>query len=339
MNKTKKILIIAGGIFLLMLAVVSALNILNTGNLTRDVGFNAPSGTGLPSGSLDISRNTGNFSESAMESANQKAVAPLPSRDAASLSESTSGNEPIEISKKIIRNGDLIIKVNSADGAAQKISVIATDFGGSILSSNIWEASNRAKSGTITIKVPVDRFDETVAELKKVAALVVSESTAATDVTEQYVDLEARLKNKKAEEQAFADILNRSGQIDDVLKVTRELARVRGEIEQLEGQKKVLDSRADMSTITVSLSEDERITITDSWRPFQVAKDAVNALVQRVQKFVNFLIILVVTVVPVFVLYALLFWAIFLIARKIYRKLKKNKPAENGPVEVTQEKK
>lgn len=225
--------------------------------------------------------------------------------------------------KKVIKNGDLNLKVNNIDNASGDIAGIAAANGGSVYSLNIYN-QNSFKSGNIIIRVPVANFEKTFAEIKKVAALVVRESTTGQDVTEEYADLQAQLKNLQAEEVQFQTILQQAQKIQDVLDVTQQLYQVRGEIEQLQGRIKYLDSQTDMSSISVALSEDQNITVTDSWRPWQVAKDAVNSLIKKVQEFITFAIILVITVVPTIILYLILIYIIFVIARKIYRKTKGN---------------
>jgi hypothetical protein len=231
----------------------------------------------------------------------------------------------IPADKKIIKNGDLTLKVTDADESVSQITEAARENGGDIFSSNLYEGTDGTKSGTITVKVPVANFEKTFAEIKKIANLVVRELISAQDVTEQYTDLQSRLKNKQAEEQAFAKILERAGEIDDVLKVTKELARVRGEIEVLQGRIKLLESQTDMATITAQLSEDSKITITDKWRPFQIAKNAASSLLRDIQKYVNFVIVLVIRVIPVIILYFVLIWVVYLLGRKMYRIIKAKK--------------
>ena len=80
-----------------------------------------------------------------------------------------------------------------------------------------------------------------------------------------------------------------------------------------------------MSLISLYLSEDENITITDTWRPWQIIKDAVNSLISKVQNFVSFLIVLIITVIPILALYLFLFYVIFRIGKKIYQKMKVKK--------------
>ncbi len=114
-----------------------------------------------------------------------------------------------------------------------------------------------------------------------------------------------------------------------MLKVTKELARVRGEIEVLQGRIRLLESQTDMATINVYISEDAKITITDRWRPLQVARDALNNLLRDIQKFVNFVIVFVVRIIPVLVIYLVFIGIFYLIVRKVYRKIKNRKSSSN----------
>ena len=224
--------------------------------------------------------------------------------------------------KKIIKNGNLNLKVDNADKAAEKISDIAKSKGGEVFSSNFSQNKNNVKSGTVTVKVPMAKFEETFAEMKKIASLVIRESTSGQDVTEQYVDLQAQLKNRRAEEQSFVRILEQAQKIEDILAVTRELANVRGNIEQLEGRIKYLESQTDMSTVAINLTEDENIAVVDSWRPFQVVKESFSALLKGLQGFIDFLIRLLIVIIPLLLIWAIILWIIFRIGKKIYLKIK-----------------
>jgi hypothetical protein len=239
----------------------------------------------------------------------------------AQMSDESAGNIPIA-EKKIKKNGRLSLKVDDADRSAEEISKIAKDNGGEVFSSNFYQTKNEVKSGTIVVRTPVANFEKTFAEIKKIASLVVNESTSGDDMTEQYVDLQAQLRNKQAEEEQFSKILANAQKIDDVLAVTKELSRVRGTIEQLQTRVKYLEQQTDMSTISINVSEDENITVIDSWRPWQVAKESFSALIKGLQGLVDFLIKLVIVFVPIISIWILLVWAVYKIGRKIYFRVR-----------------
>lgn len=259
----------------------------------------------------------------------EKSAASVPSYNSNSTSalnvSDSSDQNLVGQDKKVIKNGNLTLKVNSVDRSAEEIGSVAKNNGGDVFSSNFYKKSSNLKSGTIVVKVPVANFEKTYSEIKKVASVVVREGTSGQDVTEEYQDLEGRIKNKQAEEEAYKNILGQAQKISDILEVTQALTNVRAEIESLQGRLKYLGSLSDMATISVNLSEDADITVTDSWRPLQVAKDAFNSLIQKSQGFVNFLILLIITVIPVALLYLFLGWMIYWIGRKVYGRFwKKN---------------
>ena len=229
----------------------------------------------------------------------------------------------VQVDKKVIKNGSMTVKVDRTDDAVGKISEIAKNNEGEIFSSNFHQTSKKVKSGNIIVKVPTANFEKTFNEIKEIASLVVRESTSGKDVTDQYTDLQSRLKNKQAEEQSIAKILEQSGKISDVLAVTKELARVRGEIEMLQGRIRLMDSQIDMATINVSLSEDPDITVVDSWRPLQVIKDALNDLIKSVQQFIDFMIALVIRTIPILLIYLVVIMVVYWAGKKIYNRFKK----------------
>lgn len=304
----KKIIFIAAGILILALAVLIVLK-----NLSQSGSYS------LPGGSLST---IDSFAPNSL----------VPGMKSSGMMVERNMAEPVAIEesaaelttdKKIIKNGSLDLKVDSADGASREISNIAKANGGEVFSSNFYQTAKKVKSGTITVKVPVANFEKTFADLKKVASLVMRESTSGNDVTEQYADLQGQLKNKQAEEQQFQNILGQAQKISDILEVTQQLSRVRGEVERLQGRIKFMDSQTDMSSIAISLSEDENITFADSWRPWQVVKETFNALFKDLQKFINFVIVLVIRVIPIIILYALIALVVWVIGRKIYLRVRK----------------
>jgi len=224
--------------------------------------------------------------------------------------------------QKVIKNGNLSLKVGSADWAAGEISNIAREKGGQVFSTNFNESTKGQRSGYMTIKVPVEKFEETLANIKKIATQVLRESSNAQDVTEQYADLQAQLKNKRAEEESFSKILNTAGKIDDILAVTKELSRVRGEIERLEGKIKYMDSQTDMSTITINLSEDAEVTpISDDWRPWEVVKQSAKELISNIQGFADGIIRFIIVGIPALIPFAILVLIFVWVGRKFFRKL------------------
>lgn len=205
--------------------------------------------------------------------------------------------------RKVVKNGSLSLIVKSAEDAATKIQSVAERMGGFVGDSNIYEVSSGIKSGSVTIRVPAQKFEEAMAEVKKLAVKVERETVNARDVTEQYVDLEARLKNFRAEEEQYLGILKRASDINDILQVTQRLHSVRSQIEQIQGQLQYLSRQIDMSSITVSLTSEADIEVFGiRWRPLFVAKQALRSMFSGITGYMDIMIRLVIFI-PVLLLW------------------------------------
>ncbi len=219
--------------------------------------------------------------------------------------------------KKIIKNGDLNLRVESVDYVLSQAGKISRELGGDISDSQISQSLSGTKSGTVIVKVPVDKFAEAFSRLKETAAVVLSENTTGADVTAQYVDLQARINNKKAAEVTLQALFQRAEKISDVIEVTDKLALVRGEIESLEGQLRYLNSQTDMASITLSLTEDVAVVRDRGFRPVETLKESLAALIQMLGNLTQGLIRFVVVGLPVLLAYGIIFWMIYRLARKI----------------------
>lgn len=294
-------------------ALRSNVNLIRVSNEKN--GYNLPGGsmTDLSEEMMGTSVATDSFESQGVFSENSRQVG----------IKSMPASAPETIEKKVIKNGSLSLKVDNVDESAEEISQIAKSNGGDISSSNFYQSGKNLKSGYVTVKVPASNFEKAYSQIKKTASLVVRESTSGSDVTEEYLDLQAQLRNKQAEEQAFQRIMDQAQKIDDILAVQAELSRVRGEIEQLQGRIKYLDSQADMATIMVNLSEDAEIAVVDRWRPWQVAKESINDLIKKAQNFVDLVIRLVITAIPILILYGFLILAAYKVGRSMYFRFRK----------------
>ncbi len=208
--------------------------------------------------------------------------------------------------KKIIKNGSLSVVVKNIERTIPDIKKIAESAGGFVSYSKIYETGNDKKSGAVTLRVPADKFSVSLDKIKSLAVKVSSESTNTSDVTEQFVDMELRLKNMKAEETQYLNIMKRAVKIEDVLNVTKRLSDVRGRIERLEGQIKYLSRQIDMSTITVSITSEANVEVFGIvWSPMSVIKQGVRNSLQGVVNFINEIIALI------FMLPVILLWIAF----------------------------
>jgi len=228
------------------------------------------------------------------------------------------------VDAKIIRTGSLNLRVDDAAKRLEEAKTLAKQFNGFVASSNLVD-NGGVKTGYITVRVPSDKYDSLVAECKKLAVLVLSESSDAEDVTAQFVDLEARLKSAKAEEAQYLDILKQAKTVEDTLKVTTALNEVRSRIEQMQGQLRYLTDRTDYSTLNISLTEETKIQApTKTWKPLETLRQAVQGLIISLQGLVDFLIglfiyglgFLLPLLILLYLVYRLVKWTI----KKLFRK-------------------
>lgn len=232
--------------------------------------------------------------------------------------------------KKIIKNGSLDLLVENADSTVAGIEAVALKHKGFVENSQVYERTEGVKSGYASIRVPAASFDAAFTELKTFAVKVVSENSNTNDVTAQYVDLEAQIKNYKAEEEQYQEIMERAVKIEDVLNVASRLAEVRNRIERTQGQLNLLGRQVEMSTITVSFTAEPVVKPTDViWHPGTVFKEGIKNLLEGLAAFADFLI-RVVLYLPVLILKIAFVLVVILIAWRLgwalYRKFLAPKP-------------
>ncbi len=185
------------------------------------------------------------------------AIAPAPDQAQAKDGATTTTEQGIPTLN--VRKGDLILSANvtmrSKDpwATSDQARAIAAGLGGDLLALS-QTGSGDQRSALVTIRVPSDRFDDAIAQLKKLDAEVETSNVSAKDVTGQVVDLQARLAAKQAEEQAYLALLGKATTVDEILKVQTALFQTRTQIEQLQGQLGSLKDQVDYSTITITVT-------------------------------------------------------------------------------------
>lgn len=194
------------------------------------------------------------------------------------------------VGQKIIRTGSLMLRVDDAAKQMEALKQLAERMGGFISSANLTD-NGGVKTAYATLRVPTDKYRSTVDEAKKLATLVLSEQESGDDVTDQFVDLEARLKAARAEEAQYLEILKTARTIEDTLAVTERLANVRARIEQMDGQMRYLNDKTSFATLSVTMTEDTRIEApTKTWDPGETVRMATRALIETLQGLIDALI-------------------------------------------------
>lgn len=157
--------------------------------------------------------------------------------------------------RKIIYTATIDLVVEEFTSIPSEVEALAKQFDAYVANSNILGSPGSPRSGQWKIRVPVERYKEFLEAARKLGE-VRSERSDSQDVSEEYYDLEARIRNKKQQEERLLELLaDATGKLEEVLSVERELARVRGEIEQMEGRIRVLNNLTSLTTVNLSIDE------------------------------------------------------------------------------------
>lgn len=229
---------------------------------------------------------------------------------------SPEATEPVALkSRKIIYTGQINVQCDKLEPAIDEARKIVAQAGGYV--SNLDQSGGAtSREATLTFRVPAEKFDATMAALGKLGD-VRQRSFSSSDVTDQWVDLDARVRNLKLEEQRLLAILAKAGKVTDLLEVERELARVRGEAERIEGQLRRLNDQVGLSTIELGLSLPPDVDATvesDSWIK-QVVSDAAATFV-HLGKAILALAIYLLFLSPFVLVPALVIWLIVKAVRR-----------------------
>jgi len=218
----------------------------------------------------------------------------------------------------ILKNASLTLTVETPATRITEIAAMAEAMGGWVVSSNSYTTTNSAgdetTSGTIVVRVPAERLDEALAQIKSGALKIDNENITGDDVTQQYVDLSSRLENLQASEQQLREIMDKAVRVADVLEVQRELTNVRGEIEVIQGRLNYFNEAAAFSSISVSVIPQPPGPVevqTIGWNPGTTAENALGALVSVLQSLLDAAITVVIVGVPLALLVSIPLWLIW----------------------------
>mgnify|MGYP002394908200 CR=1 FL=1 len=181
--------------------------------------------------------------------------------------------------RMIVRNGNISLVVDDVADAQDEIEELALELNGWVVSSNIYGEEEK-KRGRISIRVPSDSFDQAMAEFREMAVRVTSESTSTQDITEEYVDLQSRLKNAQATEEQYLALLEQADEVEDILSIYEALSRIRSEIEQIKGRMQYLEQTSSTSMISVDLTPAVSLgpIVSPGWSASESLNNAIRGL-------------------------------------------------------------
>ncbi len=233
--------------------------------------------------------------------------------------------------QKVISDAQMEIEVESGafESTFNQALLLADRYGGYIVSSGAWAGGEEEgmKSGNIAIRVPATSFSRALADAGKLGE-VKNQQIQTQDVTEEYVDLEARIANSEAQVKALLLLLAKAKTVDDILQVQQVLTGAQQQLEELKGRLRYLDEHTNFSTLTLTMYETGTvIATTTEWGFVGALKDAVRNLVNAVNAIVRGLGVLV----PVAIVLGIIAYIVYRIWRSVTRRRRERDAARYQP--------
>jgi len=202
----------------------------------------------------------------------------------------------VNADRNLILTAKIDMRTKDPWATSQTVQQLAGSLGGDVLNVNESGTSDN-RTASLTIRVPSRSFQEALRQIRALDGEVVTSNVSGQDVTDQFVDLQARLTAKQAEEARYNALLVRANTIDEILKIDSALSNVRTQVEQLTGQINSIKSRTDFSTISMSVSPITILPVSEparAWDPAKTVVRALGALAAMLQVFGDLAIWLIV---------------------------------------------
>jgi hypothetical protein len=241
------------------------------------------------------------------------------------------GVEDVLSERMIVRTANLSLVVEDTEQTLESIEDLVTELEGYISDLRTWRV-NEQMAATITLRVPAQAFEEARERTKALAKEVETENVSGQDVTEEYVDLEARLRNLERTETELLELLASAQETrqdaEQILAIYREMTMIREQIEQIQGRMQYLEDVASLATLTVNLTpEEEKPVVEPGWEPLRTVRDALRTLVNALKFLVDLLIWVVIFFLPTVALLAsplVFIWLGWFLWRRRRRRSKKS---------------
>jgi hypothetical protein len=232
----------------------------------------------------------------------------------------------------IIRTVNMTIVMEDVEKAELDLAALITTYKGYVADSRLWRENNLAYA-SITLRVPAESLDMLLSIIRGQAKRIESETITTSDVSQEYVDLDSRLRNLQATEKELVELLatirEKTSKAEEVLAIYREITSIRGEIEQIQGRQQYLSNMASLATVQVEIrpvATPPVVVEEGKWNPMVIVNTALASLVDILRGIYEVIVVVVLNVLPVLVIIALPFVIVILIVRaSIRRKARKQK--------------
>jgi hypothetical protein len=232
----------------------------------------------------------------------------------------------VTVERLIIRNASLDLIVPDTEAALAEINDVVDELDGYVVESNVYQYQEGLQAH-LTLRIPAEKLDLALERFRGLATEVRSENVSGQDVTDDYVDLQSRLRSKEAAEAKLLQFLEEAEDTEAALNVYAQLERIQEDIEVIKGQMQYLQQSAAMSQVTLTLTPDVLAQPIEvgGWHPEGTLKDAVQTLVRVLQFLVDAAIVIVVLVLPVLLLIAAPVVGLAFLIRAIVRRRRARK--------------
>lgn len=230
-----------------------------------------------------------------------------------------------DLPKMIIYNGEISLVVKNSTAAQEEVTQMVEALEGYVSNSSSYAYSGGLLRINLTLRMPAEHFNAAMAKLRAMAMEVTQETIGTQDVTQEYVDLESRLRALEAKADRLEELMDQAEDTEAVLAVYQELSQTQQEIEQTKGRMQYLERSAAMATINVYLTPDELSQPVEiaGWRPGGVAKVAFETLIRVFQWLINALLYIAILIVPVVLFLAVVFYLFTRLLGLLFKRRRK----------------
>jgi Domain of unknown function (DUF4349) len=227
--------------------------------------------------------------------------------------------------RMVIYHAEIRMEVKEFQKVQQTIEQFVQNQGGYIVQENVYESEDNRLEGTVTTRIPQAKFQTFLRQLEKLAMKVHSRHVTGEDVTEEFVDLESRLKSKQAVEERLYQFLKEAKDTKDLLVISNDLARVQEEIEQIKGRMKYLQNQSALSIVTIHLFEN-KVIVPDlenkDLNTWERTKKQFISSINLLLSLFSALIVFIIGNLPIFVVFMILIGLLIFFGKNIVKQKK-----------------
>jgi hypothetical protein len=229
--------------------------------------------------------------------------------------------------RKIIYTANLRLEVKEYQQAVDEIESQVADFNGYIVDSSTYGSSEESStSGHITARIPQERFQEFIQLVEEGAGKLLESNVSGQDVTEEYVDLESRLKSKRVVEERLLSFMEKAEKTEDLLTISSDLAKVQEEIEQVTGRMNYLRNKADLATVQIDI-EENNVNITgmseDDLNTWERTKQQFLKSINTILAVLSGLFVFIAGNLPILIPLGVIALVVWLVVKRKRSKIKK----------------